>query len=334
MAEKKPNKIKLFIDNILFKLGFKKRKAIPVKESGGRFSNITLDFVDDYEEGNVVKSLDEIIVPEGFVGKSAEKLYETTSHISIFPDKKDYQYVGIKNVNLYFLNILVKSISFTLLYAIVQLIGGTLFESIPNIIGFFLFFLLGGIYYPKIQLLLFKGEIKIQILMAMLHIVSMLNSGSSLQECVKNISSNGDYGIVSFEFKTIIYDIVRGGYGFTEALVRARERTKINLMKRLYAQLITASTQGQGQLLLYNLYNELIRETTSTLDNSKFQIGNLGNLAFGTGLILPFSGMLQGALSGGGGYDGINNTLNFVMGTMGPMLTIVFTLFVKWKIDG
>ena len=197
----------------------------------------------------------------------------------------------------------------------------------------FLLFLIGSIFYPKIKLLLFKGEIKLQIMMAMLHMVSMLNSGASLQECIKNIGSNSDYGVVSFEFKTVIYDIVRGGYSFTESLERAKNRTSISLMKKLYSQLITASNQGKGQLLLQNLYGEIIRETTSTLDNSKFQIGNLGNLVFGTGLILPFSGMLQSALTGGGGFEGINNTIDLVLTKIGPISTMMFAIFVKMKIE-
>jgi flagellar protein FlaJ len=54
---------------------------------------------------------------------------------------------------------------------------------------------------------------------------------------------------------------------------------------------------------------------------------------FGTGIILPFAGMLQGALTGGSGFDGINNTVDLVLTKIGPMSTIMFAIFVKMKIE-
>lgn len=338
---KKDSKLKIFINNLLFKLGFKKRRDLSIaSESIGindklkkLFEKGELEFYESYEDTKIVKNIDEIIPPDGFLSKSSESIVKTVNKTSFLPSKKDYQYIGVTNLNTYFLKALVKSIGFGLVFVIIQLVGGDVVSAMTQGVVVFLLFLIGSIFYPKIKLLLFKGEIKLQIMMAMLHMVSMLNSGASLQECIKNIGSNSDYGVVSFEFKTVIYDIVRGGYSFTESLERAKNRTSISLMKKLYSQLITASNQGKGQLLLQNLYGEIIRETTSTLDNSKFQIGNLGNLVFGTGLILPFSGMLQSALTGGGGFEGINNTIDLVLTKIGPISTIMFAIFVKMKIE-
>ena len=338
---KKDSKLKIFIDNLLFKLGFKKRRDLSIaSESIGindklkkLFEKGELEFYESYEDTKIVKNIDEIIPPDGFLSKSSESIVKTVNKTSFLPSKKDYQYIGVTNLNTYFLKALVKSFGFGLVFLIIQLVGGDVVSAMTQGVVVFLLFLIGSIFYPKIKLLLFKGEIKLQIMMAMLHMVSMLNSGASLQECIKNIGSNSDYGVVSFEFKTVIYDIVRGGYSFTESLERAKNRTSISLMKKLYSQLITASNQGKGQLLLQNLYGEIIRETTSTLDNSKFQIGNLGNLVFGTGLILPFSGMLQSALTGGGGFEGINNTIDLVLTKIGPISTIMFAIFVKMKIE-
>ncbi|ABR56730.1 type II secretion system F family protein [Methanococcus aeolicus] len=338
---KKDSTLKIFVNNLLYKLGFKKRKSIsatstPIK--GIRvlkklFEEGELEFYESYEDGKIVKNIEEIIPSDSFLSKSSESLVETVNKTSFLPSKRDYQYIGVSDLNGYFLKTLIKSFGFGVLFLMIQLVDGDVIYAITQSIVVFLLFLIGGIFYPKIKLMLFKGEVKLQIMMAMLHMVSMLNSGASLQECIKNIGSNSDYGIVSFEFKNVIYDIVRGGYNFKESLERAKNRTGISLMEKLYAQLITASNQGKGQLLLQNLYGEIIRETMSTLDNSKFQIGNLGNLVFGTGLILPFSGMLQSALTGGGGFDGINNTIDLVLTKIGPISTIMFAIFVKIKIE-
>ena len=338
---KKDSKLKIFIDNLLFKLGFKKRRSISATSASSGtndklkklFEEGELEFYESYEDTKIIKDIDEMIPSDGFLSKSSESIVKTVNKTSFLPSKRDYQYIGVTNLNTYFLKALVKSIGFGLVFVIIQLVGGDVVSAMTQGVVVFLLFLIGSIFYPKIKLLLFKGEIKLQIMMAMLHMVSMLNSGASLQECIKNIGSNSDYGVVSFEFKTVIYDIVRGGYSFTESLERAKNRTGISLMKKLYSQLITASNQGKGQLLLQNLYGEIIRETTSTLDNSKFQIGNLGNLVFGTGLILPFSGMLQSALTGGGGFEGINNTIDLVLTKIGPISTIMFAIFVKMKIE-
>ena len=338
---KKDSKLKIFIDNLLFKLGFKKRRSISATSASSGtndklkklFEEGELEFYESYEDTKIIKDIDEMIPSDGFLSKSSESIVKTVNKTSFLPSKRDYQYIGVTNLNTYFLKALVKSIGFGLVFVIIQLVGGDVVSAMTQGVVVFLFFLIGSIFYPKIKLLLFKGEIKLQIMMAMLHMVSMLNSGASLQECIKNIGSNSDYGVVSFEFKTVIYDIVRGGYSFTESLERAKNRTSISLMKKLYSQLITASNQGKGQLLLQNLYGEIIRETTSTLDNSKFQIGNLGNLVFGTGIILPFSGMLQSALGGGGGFEGINSTIDLVLTKIGPLSTMMFAIFVKMKIE-
>ena len=338
---KKDSKLKIFIDNLLFKLGFKKRRSISATSASSGtndklkklFEEGELEFYESYEDTKIIKDIDEMIPSDGFLSKSSESIVKTVNKTSFLPSKRDYQYIGVTNLNTYFLKALVKSIGFGLVFVIIQLVGGDVVSAMTQGVVVFLLFLIGSIFYPKIKLLLFKGEIKLQIMMAMLHMVSMLNSGASLQECIKNIGSNSDYGVVSFEFKTVIYDIVRGGYSFTESLERAKNRTSISLMKKLYSQLITASNQGKGQLLLQNLYGEIIRETTSTLDNSKFQIGNLGNLVFGTGIILPFSGMLQSALGGGGGFEGINSTIDLVLTKIGPLSTMMFAIFVKMKIE-
>ncbi len=330
-------KFKEFLDKLMLKLGLKKKKRITYGVGQINIKKIfedELEFYDSYQQSsNVVVNIDELIPEEGLLGKSSKSLTEYVIKSSIFPSKKDYQYIGITDLKKYFLNILIKAFGLGVLIFTVSLISMDIIGGITNGLIVALFLLLGGIYYPKIKLLLFKGEIKLQVLMAILHIVSMLDSGASLQEAMKNIASSSEYGVVSFEFKTVIYDIIRGGYSFIEALERGRQRTSIMLMKKLFTQLIAAANQGGGQILLKNLYNEIVRESMSKIDNSKFQISNLGNLVFGTGIILPFSGMLQGALSGGGGFEGINNTIGLVLTKIGPMATIMFAIFVKMKIE-
>ena len=338
MAKNKSiEKFKELLNNLMFKLGLKKRK--PVKYTGAQinlkkiFEEGELEFYESYSQNShVVMSLDELI-PEGLLSKSSQSLSEYVTKTSIFPSKKDYQYIGVSDLRKYFLNVILKAIGIWLLIFVIDLVSLDIVGGITDGFMAAVFMILGGIFYPKIKLLLFKGEIKLQILMAMLHIISMLDSGASLQEAVKNIASSSEYGAVSYEFKAVIYDIVRGGYSFAEALDRGRQRTDIALMKRVYTQLIAAANKGKGQVLLENLHNEIMRESMSKIDSSKFLISNIGNLFFGTGLVLPFTGMLQGALSGGGGFEGITNTVDLVLTKIGPVSTIIFAVFVKMKIE-
>ena len=104
-------------------------------------------------------------------------------------------------------------------------------------------------------------------------------------------------------------------------------------MKKLYSQLIISANKGGTQLLLKNLYNEVIRESLSRIDSSKFQISNLGNLIFGVGIILPFSGMLLSSLQGNMGFDGIINTTDLLLTKITPLVTAIFAIFIKMKIE-
>jgi flagellar protein FlaJ len=69
------------------------------------------------------------------------------------------------------------------------------------------------------------------------------------------------------------------------------------------------------------------------LDASKFMIQNLGNLIFGTGVILPFSGMLLSSMMGNQGFPGIINAIDLVLTKIGPMLALVFGIFVKFRVE-
>ncbi|MBB6497726.1 pilus assembly protein TadC [Methanococcus maripaludis] len=228
---------------------------------------------------------------------------------------------------------MIAAITTVVLFIIYGVLTGDVFSGVSNGVLLAVIIVVGSIFYPKLKLTLFRGEIKIQVLMSILHLISMLNSGASVQESLKNIANNPEYGITSFEFRSIIKDINQGGYNFVEALERAKMRTKIHIMRQLYDQLILAANKGGTQLLLENLYNEIVRESMSKIDSSKFQISNLGNLIFGIGLIIPFSGMIQSALGAQQGFDGIINAIDLVMGKIGLMSTIIFTIFIKMKIE-
>jgi len=259
MAKKKTDgKLKKFLDNLMFKLGFKKRKKVTYTGAKINLKKIfeegEMEFYESYSQTtNVVMDIDELIPHEGLLNKSSQSISEYVVKSSVFPSKKDYQYIGVSDLKKYFLNALIKSLCIGLTIFTIGAVSMDIIGGIINGLMVALLLMLGSIYYPKIKLLLFKGEIKLQILMAILHIISMLDSGASLQEAIKNIASSSEYGVVSFEFKTIIFDIVRGGYSFAEALERGRQRTGIMLMKKLFTQLIAAANQGRGQVLLENL---------------------------------------------------------------------------------
>lgn len=279
--------------------------------------------------------LDELVESSklGILNKYSKNLSYMVFHTKFLPSKIDFQYAGIRNVRLYFLKVIMASIVVGIIYILLNLSSDNIIFSIIGGIFAGIIFLISGIFYPKIKLYLFRGEIKIQILITILNMISSLNSGLSLQEAMHRISENPEYGIPSFEFKNIIYDINRGGYSFKEALERARIRTKVDLMKKLYSQLIISADKGGGQMLLKNLYNETIRDSLSKIDSLKFQISNLGNLIFGVGMILPFSGMLLSSLQGGGGFEGIISTTNILLTKIAPVATAIFAVFIKMKIE-
>lgn len=190
-----------------------------------------------------------------------------------------------------------------------------------------------SLFYPKIRLILFKGEIKLQILFTLIYMISILRAGASLPEVLESISKSREYGVVAFEAKSIIRDVNIGGYNLVEALERAKMRTRIPILKKLYDQMIVGYNKGNLPLLLEKLYEDIVRESMVKLDSSKFMIQNLGNLAFGVGLILPFTGMILSTMIGNQGFSGILSTINLLLLKIGPLLTLIFGIFVKLKIE-
>ncbi|AEH06692.1 type II secretion system F family protein [Methanothermococcus okinawensis] len=349
------DELRKLIDNILYmdlKIGGRRRRIQKRRVSithvkklieAHKEQDIGLtEFYDVYVEKkpdvkvDVDIDLDELIEKSYFnmLNEYSKNLSYFVTHTKYLPSKIDFQYAGIRDVKVYFLKLMFVSMGVGVIYFVNGVYDENILYGIINGVFASAILFIAGIFYPKIKLLLLsRGEIKIQILISILHMISSLNSGMSLQEAMKNISENPEYGIASFEFKNIIYDINRGGYSFKESLERAKIRTKIPLMKKLYAQLIISANKGGAQLLLKNLYNEVIRESISKIDSSKFQISNLGNLVFGVGMILPFAGMLLSSLQGGMGFSGIINTTNLLLTKIAPMATIVFTIFIKMKIE-
>ncbi|ABO35938.1 type II secretion system protein [Methanococcus maripaludis C5] len=297
-----------------------------------------LEFYEPYidETPEVSIDLDDLLFEKGefgALGGYSRSFSYWVTNTSFLPSKRDYQYAGIADERVYFLKMMIVAISVIILFILYGILIGNIISSFLNGALLAVIVVIGGIFYPKLKLTLFRGEIKIQVLMSILHLISMLNSGASIQESLKNIANNPEYGITSFEFRSVIKDINQGGYNFVEALERAKLRTKIFIMRQLYDQLILAANKGGTQLLLENLYNEIVRESLSKIDSSKFQISNLGNLIFGIGLIIPFSGMIQSALGAQQGFDGIINAVDLVMGKIGLMSTVIFTIFIKMKIE-
>ncbi|WP_459201580.1 type II secretion system F family protein [Methanococcus sp. CF] len=327
----KKNKISRVGRSEYLKKIFEKKKDLSPEDE-------ILEFYEPYidETPDISIDLDDLLFEKGnfgALGGYSRSFSYWVTNTSFLPSKRDYQYAGIADERVYFLKMMITAITTVVLFIIYGVLVGDIVSGLSNGVILAVIIIVGGVFYPKLKLTLFRGEIKIQVLMSILHLISMLNSGASVQEALKNIANNPEYGITSFEFRSIIKDINQGGYNFVEALERARIRTKIYLMRQLYDQLILAANKGGTQLLLENLYNEIVRESLSKIDSSKFQISNLGNLIFGIGLIIPFSGMIQSALGAQQGFDGIINAIDLVMGKIGLMSTVIFTIFIKMKIE-
>ncbi|EHP87225.1 type II secretion system F family protein [Methanotorris formicicus] len=337
------------IDDILIKIGLKKRRIkisdISKREytwKGKRESIVEseeeLTFYEPFVEETPIEieDLDDILFEEGLgiFEEYSKSLSYWVTRTSFLPSKKDFQYAGIEDEKKYFAKVLLTSFGTFIILSLYHTILNK--NPISGLINGFIFafgILITSILYPKLKLMLFKGEIKFQILFALLYMVSVVKVGISLQEAIENVAKSPEYGVVSYEFKTLIHDINVGGYSFVEALERAKLRTKIPLMKVLYDQLIVAFNKGNVALLLEKMYEEIVRESMVKIDSSKFMIQNLGNLVFGVGLILPFSGMIQSALGGQQGFSGIVDTLDIVLTKIGPISTIIFTIFIKMKIE-
>ncbi|AIJ05958.1 Type II secretion system F domain protein [Methanocaldococcus bathoardescens] len=277
------------------------------------------------------KKYEFLLYEEEFIKKPAESLSNIFKNVKIL-SRNQLKYIGFENEIEYFKKVII----YMALVFIVLLFMGILDENIiggliNGIIGSIIVLIL-SIFYPKLRLILFRGEIKLQVLFALLYMISILRAGASLPEVLERISKSNEYGIVAFETRTIIKDNI-SGYSLAEALERAKLRTEIPLLKKLYDQMIIGYNKGNLPLLLEKLYEDIVRESMVKLDSSKFMIQNLGNLVFGVGLILPFSGMILSTMIANQGFTGILNTLDLLLTKIGPLLTLIFGIFVKLKVE-
>ncbi|AEF96674.1 type II secretion system F family protein [Methanotorris igneus] len=335
-------KISKRIDDFLIKIGLK-RKRIRFRTAWEEYlrrmssGEEALTFYEPFIEDTPmdVRDIDDLFGDDlGIFEKYSKSLSYWITHTSFLPSKRDFQYIGISDEKKYFAKVLLASLgTFILLFLYGAILNN---NPISGILNGFIFaggLMIAGIFYPKLKLILFRGEIKIQILFALLYMVSVVRVGISLQEAIENVAKSPEYGIVSYEFKAIIHDVNVGGYNFVEALERAKMRTKIPLMEKLYDQLLVAFNKGNVSLLLEKLYEDIVRQSLAKIDSSKFMISNLGNLVFGVGLILPFAGMIQSALGSQQGFPGIIDTVDLILTKIGPISTIIFTIFIKMKIE-
>ncbi|XRO75438.1 type II secretion system F family protein [Methanocaldococcus sp. 28A] len=340
-------KIKLYIT--LYKLGFISLNSETISELKKMSKELGLDiselystdvsefygvyiepeYIIDYEK---YKEYEHLLYNEEFIRVPAESISNILSGSRIF-SKNLLKYIGYDNEVEYFKRVILFMIITFFGILIFEALGGDILGGIYRGVFGAIIILVLSIFYPKIRLILFRGEIKMQVLFALLYMISLLRAGASLPEVLGAISKSNEYGIISFEVRTIIRDINVSGYSLLEALERAKLRTEIPLLKKLYEQMIIGHNKGNLALLLEKLYEDIVRESMVKLDSSKFMIQNLGNLAFGVGLVLPFSGMVLSAMIANQGFQGILNTIDLLLTKIGPLLTIIFGIFVKMKIE-
>jgi len=329
-------KLKKRIEKILKKYGLLKKRRKRRTGRRKRLKELLTESFEDYEiqrEPMTTVDVVDIFGDVDLIDKYSKSVAYYIDKTKFFPDKRDFQYAGIDNERKFITKVMITSTSVFAFMFLLNLVSGDVLGGITQGLMFSLMTFLAGVYYPKLKLLFFRGEIKLQVLFTMLYIIATIRSGMSLQEAIEGVARNKEFGIPSMEFRTILRDINIGGFSFQEAIERAIERTKIPLMETLYQQLLIALNKGNVDILLERLYEEVIRDTKSKIDMSKFMIQNLGNLVFGVGMIMPFSGMLQQAFAGGGGFEGIINAIDLIMLKLGPMATMVFAIFVKMKIE-
>ncbi|CAB3289938.1 Type II secretion system F domain protein [Methanocaldococcus lauensis] len=334
-------KLRIKINILLYRWGLKPLDASIINELKKQSHDLGVEipiFHEVYVEpeelflSDKYKEYEFLFYEEEFIKKPAEYLSNILKNLKFF-SKNLLRYIGYDNEIDYFKKVIVYMIAVFIGLFLLGILDGNIFGGlISGIIGSLIVFIV-SIFYPKLRLILFKGEIKIQVLFALIYMISLLRSGASLPEVLEVISKSNEYGIVSFEVRSIIRDITVSGYSLVEALERAKLRTEIPILKQLYDQLIIGYNKGNLDLLLEKLYEDIVRTSLAKLDTSKFLIQNLGNLAFGVGLILPFSGMIISAMMSNQGFSGILNTIDLLLTKIGPMLTLIFGIFVKLKVE-
>ncbi|WP_423792323.1 type II secretion system F family protein [Methanocaldococcus indicus] len=288
---------------------------------------VTFEYYEEYDEG-IEEILYETIPINNLIKSFVEKLKKNRK---LFSDRL-LRYVGYSSVEEYFRRVFLYDIIFSMFIFLFYLLGGNILEGIIFSIIFFTIILILGILYPRLKIIMFKGDIKLEVLFSLVYIVSLIKSGVSIMEIINRIAKSKEFGILSFEFEDIVREI-NIGYTFAEALQRAMDRAELPLLKKLYEQIYIGYNKGNLDLLLEKFYEEIVRESLAKLDTSKFMIQNLGNLAFGTGIILPFSGMIISSMMGNQGLPGVINTMDLLLVKIGPMLTLIFGILVKMKIE-
>ncbi|WP_456373916.1 type II secretion system F family protein [Methanocaldococcus sp.] len=337
--KEKLKKLKIKIDILLYKWGLKPLDASLINELKKQGELVEIPtFHDVYVEPDDIllaekyKEYEYLFYEEEFIKKPAEYLSNISKNLKFF-SKNLLRYMGYENEIEYFKRVVVYIIIVFMGLLILGILNNNIFEGLIN--GFIgaIGVLILSLFYPKLRLILFRGEIKIQVLFALIYMISLLRSGASLPEVLDVLSKSYEYGIVSFEARNIIKDITISGYSLVEALERAKLRTEVPILKKLYDQLIIGYNKGNLDLLLEKLYEDIVRTSLAKLDTSKFLIQNLGNLTFGVGLILPFSGMIISTVMSNQGFNGILNTIDLLLTKIGPLLTLIFGIFVKLKIE-
>jgi len=339
--KEKIERIKIKIDILLYKWGLKALDAkliSEIKKMGEDLEEKISEFHDVYVEHEDMLTLEKykkyeyLLYEEEFIKKPAESLSNIFKNVKIL-SRNQLKYIGFENEIEYFKKVIIYMILVFIVLLFMGILDGNIIGGLINGIFGSVSVLILSIFYPKFRLILFRGEIKLQVLFALLYMISILRAGASLPEVLENMSKSNEYGILAFETRTIIRDINVSGYSLAEALERAKLRTEIPLLKKLYEQMIIGYNKGNLPLLLEKLYEDIVRESMVKLDSSKFMIQNLGNLVFGVGLILPFSGMILSTMIANQGFPGILNTLDLLLTKIGPLLTLIFGIFVKLKIE-
>ncbi|MEO2116789.1 MAG: type II secretion system F family protein [Methanocaldococcus sp.] len=339
--KEKIKKLKMKINILLYKWGIITLDAETISELRKMSKELGRDISEFYgayvEPEDMVaiqkyKQYEYLLYDEEFIRKPAESISNLLRGSKIF-SRNLLKYIGYENEVEYFKRVVLYMIVTFFVLLIFEALSGNISGGISTGIFGAIAVLVLSIFYPKIRLILFRGEIKLQVLFTLLYMISILRAGASLPEVLEAISKSNEYGIISFEARTIIRDINVSGYSLLEALERAKLRTEIPLLKKLYDQMIIGYNKGNLALLLEKLYEDIVRESMAKLDSSKFMIQNMGNLAFGTGLVLPFSGMILSAMMANQGFPGILNTIDLLLTKIGPLLTLIFGLFVKMKVE-
>ncbi len=102
------------------------------------------------------------------------------------------------------------------------------------------------LYIPFMKQRAAGESVEKELPFALMGMAVELNMSVPFEKCIENASANKKYGVLSSEFKKVLYEVRECGASMQEALFGFAERAGSLIVKRAVTQLVSAYEQGSG----------------------------------------------------------------------------------------